>query len=264
MPIDVTKAVQLLGFNVYDVSVEEVPYSIKGAQAVWNIVCNWNERLPLANALAGLPPFPGANAPPIKRYPNMTGLITSDIRIVGDEKQRSVDSNTGIVAYDLAKMTITFQPPVTGGVFGGGSNPDVIEVDFLADAIRLPGESFTFPGGDKVDNEAAPVQIVPTTDWIIPRSGSATLNETYYQGFQGTVNAAQFRGAAAETVMFLGLKARQRWVTTINNVYDKVLHFKVRPPWITWNQAWNRAAGAWQTVSPKPYPTGDLSGVLTA
>jgi hypothetical protein len=262
MPLDLTKTINLLGYNVYDVSVEEVPYSIKGGQAVWNIVCNWSERLQLSNALAGLPPFPGATAPPIKRYPNLPGLITSDIRITGDDNGRKIDPNTGIVAYELAKMAITFLPPAAGGSFGGGSDPDVVELDFMADAIRLPGESFAFGDGTKVDSEAAPVRIIPSADLIIPRSGRTSLNANQIFSFEGLVNSGPFMGATAETVLFLGAKVRQRWVTTVLSVYDKVLHFKVRPPGITWNMAWNKNAGGWATITPTPYQPADLSPLL--
>jgi hypothetical protein len=266
MPIDTTKAILIgtSGIYAYDEGIEEKPYSVGGVYAKWNLCCNWNERQQLSNYLAGIPPFVGATPPPIFHYPNLPSLITSDILIKGDDSPLGIDPNTGITKYDKAKMTVTFAPPQVGGAFNNDATIDVIDLDFTADAIRLPGESFTFADGSKVDSEAAPVMVIPTADVIIPRSGRTALNAPLIMSLEGQVNSAIFLGAAAETVLFLGAKTRQRFVQTVTSVWDKVFHFKVRPPGITWNFAWNKANKVFEVVTPKPYTLANLSVLLTS
>ena len=63
----------------------------------------------------------------------------------------------------------------------------------------------------------------------------------------------------AETVWFAGTNSRLVWDSDAGmRMYEIEFHFKVNLQ--GWNKSWDGEAGAWNTLYPKPFATGNFTG----
>ncbi len=161
-------------------------------------------------------------------------------------------------------------------------NEYTIDVDNSAEFLRVPASGqmrWSAPlaaGGDRMTADAVAHRILPTRTLTVVWKNVPAPNWDAFSDQEGTLNNATFCLCAEETVLFVGVQARERVNSQGDIVYDLTFKFvqkKVRftgagtsgIKYAGWNHLYRpdvvdpTVDDQWQTTEPRLYETSDFN-----
>jgi len=207
------------------------------------------------NMIGGLITINGVNVYQIgAAHPLLPGLYCKDVDI---ETFGNYDPVAGDFLMAWANITygILDQPD-------SQSATQVGELSFETggEEITLEKRLFTAGGNPLGPNDINPVRVNVKQSVKITYNNLAQLNSSSWIPYVGKVNSGTFKGYAAETVMFNGVREQRKISSDGTAVYTYEFSFEVR--FDGWNKVF-RTSG-WVDINPKLYQTTNMDNLLPA
>lgn len=256
MPLDLTKTIKIglagvgdpTGIDVYDEGATE-QFSEFGAEATWQVVCNYNDRIPLAFMFTGSYTVTGVVTQVTQpmAYPDAGWLFASSVRTEGIGTQEV--GPHGMAKFDKARLTVTFKPKESGTLDSLEKGEETL--DFGADVISFNGAEpfFKWSSDNKpLPPEASPGKIIPIITFTKVKKGvsSAALpTSTLFTIAKAPVNSTVYLGAEIGTLRFDGARTSKRFTTT-GTTKDFEVKFSWRP--IPWNHMLRPSTGNFEAI----------------
>ena len=262
MPLD-SERINLGGVLVWDEGTKESYRKFGTSKAVRTVLCYWNQRNTLINALFG---FGGINVTeqqqyqPDTPYPDAPSLLfVSEMDTIGIAGPGGLTTDgLGLVAYKYARVQITYS-----SLPYNQNNLNVVSLDFGVKEISIPGQVFKYKDtGNAVPAEAFPALRVVTVTITIQQFNQPVLPMSVVTSVAGYVNASDFLGLPEGTVLFNGAKTNRRMAVNGHENHDCTFCFEYNP------QGWQKVieSGAnpiFQAIEDSngnpPFTEGDLS-----
>lgn len=247
--------VTLLGYTVWMEELKE-RFSRTEQYVRMKILCAWTDRIALRQLLLGGSRLVGGVIVTTNPYvhPNYPWMLVCDVDcdMVAGANGYTNDSNN-FIASDYARLTVEFNQ--LDPLDLGEEN-----VEFSGRMITAPPEMFTWTsGGQALLSSESPGIVEVRATLERTKNSQATLPTTTIFGLIGKVNVSSFLGGAAETVLFLGASSSRRFTTFGAKCWDVRMRVEYNPQ--GWNKFLRASSGAYESVTPKPYSTGDLTAL---
>lgn len=205
---------------------------------------------------------------PAARYADIPGLqcLSVTTRKATDVKTAAelAASPPGTVGWKSAILTAQFGIPENSE--NNDSLPALgeIAVDVSAQAFVVPKGSFKWTSGPSNgkalnDDDLTPSITFPQIDLTLSVFNVSELDLPGIADVAGKVNNSTFLNFDANRVLFVGAQSQRKVTVDGNNAWTLNFKFSVLPSVTHWNKVYHSKSGTWQTVSPKPYQTGDLA-----
>lgn len=178
------------------------------------------------------------------------------------------------LAYDLCRATIEYR---TTPYEQQGSQLITRRVTVGGQYMTLPNYGFRFADtGQVVICDAIVSKFIGTIDHEITVHRTPTIPWPYIRALAGRVNSSLWIGAAAETVLFMGVDIQQVIYSDGSRPYQITYKFQERnidgDPTIGWNHVFDPThtkkdpQGKWRPIlqanGEKPYKTGNFNYLL--
>lgn len=253
----------IAGIPVWDEGTEEEFVRIGTGSAVRTLVCMWNDRIRLAQAMLGnITNIAGINVIDLAMaYPGASWLYADKFKpvgVVGNDGLKT-NSDDSMIEYKYARCTVTYAPlpfdPTDMGSDG---------LDFGIELAALPSSIEVFKWTS--DNVA-----VPASDTPAIRIGCATISrvrryadlplDTVLPAL-GKVNGATYRGITPGKLLFDGASAYR--LLTSYGASMWTLQYRILYKSVGWNTIYRPSTNSFETVAgigsgQPPYPTTDFS-----
>jgi len=302
MPLDPTASITIAGVTCWDVGTEE-EFCRAGqrSQATRSLLCAWEDRVPLINAILSPAATTGAasitgigyfNQP--YAYPAAPWLLLEQVKVkgitgstgLGEDSFTALDGSTvNLVAPTYAAIQFVYRSQ-DYQAFDNGT----LTLDFGLESLPVPRSApfLSFEANDTnpastnaLQPEDSPTLTEPIVRIVRTRRNLTsaqmdTLLGTILAASNAPVNSATFtiatssesttpQEAAIGTVRFDGATTAYRTVGGGYPMWDASLRFSYRS--IGWNVAWNPGTNSFAPVyllnsANGPYSTSDLNALL--
>lgn len=214
MPLD-SERINLGGVLVWDEGTKESYRKFGTSKAVRTVLCYWNQRNTLINALFG---FGGINVTeqqqyqPDTPYPDAPSLLfVSEMDTIGIAGPGGLTTDgLGLVAYKYARVQITYS-----SLPYNQNNLNVVSLDFGVKEISIPGQVFKYKDtGNAVPAEAFPALRVVTVTITIQQFNQPVLPMSVVTSVAGYVNASDFLGLPRALFCLTARRQTGAWRST--------------------------------------------------
>lgn len=218
-----------------------IEYNENGKSATRVFRCAWDDADTLAQYLRGSQRTAG-ESPTVVRpatFPGDDTLWCRRVRVDPFSNEVRIldrETLTDMIRYEWARVTASY-----GGAqaAGGGDSGDLFteSYDFTTEFLTLATNGLRFGNsqGDYLTRDIPLTKVLPGVEYsyerlIVPDP----LPRAVMYAAVGSVNAATFREAAAETVMFMGASARASYDAASQRMWSVAYKFAIR------SQSWNK------------------------
>jgi hypothetical protein len=295
MPLDSTTAITIAGVQCWDAGTEEDFTRIGRSRATRSLLCLWDDRVPLINAVLSSAATIGTaailgvgvfNQP--YAYPQASWLLLEQVKCKGipgetglsNESFTALDgSSVSLVAYKYAAVTFVYASQDYPAQATGS-----LALDFGVETISAPQSAAAFsytsggPTGDD-PNDVPPEDAPPLRDTVVTlvrtRKNLTSLpTDLILTTAQAPVNSLPFTmvnappmapsQAAAGTVKFEGVSTTYRTVAGGSAMWDASFRFVYRAS--GWNNVYRPDSGYvpiyFKGTTQTYYATSDLNQLL--
>lgn len=257
-------------------------YGPDGFYAERTFVIPWSDRDAFACEVLGLASRNQENGPAI--YPGKSSIVATQLRlepISGDrpEVQRftaiSQDLNTypGSFAKAIVRYGALSQEELTDvsdvAVTESGSQI-TYELGYDTETIKIPTSGWSGANASATPSERPYyIRVIPITEHRVTWSNVINPPWNTIQRLQGTVNETSFLGAAAETLLFVGIQSNKLYradLATGPSAFTWKIRYIFRQRGLRhrdtsfgWNHFWSPSIGSWERVTCEGHGLYDMS-----
>jgi hypothetical protein len=238
----------------------------------------WGDQLSFIQALLGAQTVDKQTGNLVRRvpprFPTYEFLVCKRIDVVGFGSM-SKDSDDD-PTYEFAKITAVYEQaeandPSTEQQDVQDETEETLSTTYGAEALSFDGKNARWTStSTKVNSELQTFKLLGTIDHTYTRRNVPAVPRSALRK-AGTVNAAEFNGADAGYLLFLGATVEPVTSTTGVRVYNVTYQFKERID-ATWNEFYNTETGEWDSLYIQnsdgnwepytPYESEDFSNIF--
>lgn len=261
-------------------------YGSDGFYAERTFVIPWSDRDAFASEVLGLAGRNQESGPAY--YPGKSSIVATQLRmepISGDRpevrqfKSISQDLNTypssfakAIVRYNAISQEEVTDVTDVAVVTGSGSQISY-ELGYDTETIKIPTNGWSWSSSSSVPSERPYYErVIPIMEHRVTWSNVVNPPWDAIQRLQGTVNVTSFLGAAAETLLFVGIQSNKLYradLATGPSAFTWKIRYIFRQRGLRhqntsygWNHFWSPSIGSWERATCEGhglYDTSDFS-----
>lgn len=239
-------------------------YNLDGFTAQRIFIIPWDERDQFAGEVLGLVGRNTMTGPAV--YPGKSTIVATQIRfepIQGDRpelvKFQKITKDINRYPQSFAKATVQYGSQSTeelsGGLTSESGTQITYEISYDSQEIEIPTTNWSCVN-TTLPSEPFLRRIIPITEHRVTWSCVTNPPWTTIQNLQGTVNASEFIGAPAESLLFMGIQSNKLYRGDLSEG-ESAFTWKIRYLFrqrglrhggesMSWNHLWSPVSGTWE------------------